>query len=160
MANPVPESAPATSGGMVPMLAAIVSLLVGAAVGVFVVAPRLAGGAPAEAEAEAGEAGEGAPKSVLYSLQNVIVNPAGSQGQRFIVATVAFEVADEKIRQQLHESETQLRDAVTGVLEKRTVEELLRPGARDGLRGEFEKAAQPFLRGAKVKVFIPQFLVQ
>jgi flagellar FliL protein len=159
MANPVPESAPASSGGMVPMLAAVVALLVGAAVGAFVVAPRLAGGAPAAEEAaEGGE--KGAEKPVLYSLQNVIVNPAGSQGQRFIVATVAFEVATEKIRLQLHESETQLRDAVTGVLEKRTVEELLRPGARDGLRGDFERAATPFLKGAKVKVFIPQFLVQ
>ena len=68
----------------------------------------------AEPAAEPAAEKEAEPaKTVLFELQNVIVNPAGSQGQRFIVATVAFEVATEEIRNTLHESETQIRDGVT-----------------------------------------------
>ena len=163
MADPIAEDVPAASGGKLPIIAAAGALLVGVAAGMFVIAPRLPGAAPAAAEAEAG-AGEGkegeAQKKVLFELQNVIVNPAGSQGQRFIVATVAFEVASEQIRNVLHESETQIRDAVTGVLEKKTVDELLAVGARDSLRSAFAEVVKPYLKGAKVQVFIPQFLVQ
>lgn len=161
MADPIAEDVPAASGGKMPIIAAAGALLVGVAAGMFVIAPRLPGGAPAKAEAEAaGAEGEGAPKKVLFELENVIVNPAGSQGQRFIVATVAFEVSSEAIRNVLHESETQIRDAVTGVLEKKTVEELLAVGARDSLRSAFAGVVKPYLKGEKVQVFIPQFLVQ
>ncbi len=161
MADPIAEDIPAAPGGKLPIIAAAGALLVGVAAGMFVIAPRLPGAAPASAAASAGEGKEGAvQKKVLFELQNVIVNPAGSQGQRFIVATVAFEVASEEIRNVLHESETQIRDAVTGVLEKRTVDELLAPGARDSLRSAFAGAVKPYLKGEKVQVFIPQFLVQ
>lgn len=163
MADPIAPAVPAASGGKMPIIAAAGALLVGVAIGIFVIAPRLPGAAPAAAEAAAAEGeaeGEGAPKKVLFQLENVIVNPAGSQGQRFIVATVAFEVASEPIRNVLHESETQIRDAVTGVLEKKTVEELLAPGARDALRSSFAEVVKPYLKGEKVQVFIPQFLVQ
>ncbi|MBP9899197.1 MAG: flagellar basal body-associated FliL family protein [Gemmatimonadales bacterium] len=161
MADPIAEDVPAASGGKMPIIAAAVALLVGVAAGMFVIAPRLPGAAPAAAEAGAAEGKEGeVPKKVLFQLENVIVNPSGSQGQRFIVATVAYEVSSEEIRNVLHESETQIRDAVTGVLEKRTVEELLAPGARDALRSDFAKVVTPYLKGEKVQVFIPQFLVQ
>jgi|CXWL01.1.fsa_nt_gi flagellar FliL protein len=161
MADPIAEDVPAASGGKLPIIAAAGALLVGALAGMFVIAPRLPGAPPAAAEANAaeGEGGE-APKKVLFQLENVIVNPAGSQGQRFIVATVAFEVSSEPIRNLLHESETQIRDAVTGVLEKKTVEELLATGARDSLRSAFAAVVKPYLKGEKVQVFIPQFLVQ
>jgi flagellar FliL protein len=156
MADPIDEPVAPAAGGSKVLVAGLAALLLGAALGVFVVAPRLgAGGAEPAAEAEAEPV-----KKVLFELQNVIVNPAGSQGQRFIVATVAFEVASEEVRNTLHESETQIRDGVTGVLERKTVEELLRPGARDAMRGAFAEVVAPYLKGAKVQVFIPQFLVQ
>lgn len=158
MADPIAEEIPAASGGKMPIIAAVGALLVGVAAGMFVIAPRLPGAAPAKHEAPA--EGEEAPKKVLFELENVIVNPAGSQGQRFIVATVAFEVSSEATRNVLHESETQIRDAVTGVLERKTVDELLAPGARDSLRDAFAKVVAPYLKGEKVQVFIPQFLVQ
>lgn len=156
MADPIVESDAPAAGGSKALMAAVAALLLGTAVGVFVIAPRIGGGA---AEPAAEQEAEPA-KTVLFELQNVIVNPAGSQGQRFIVATVAFEVATEEIRNTLHESETQIRDGVTGVLERKTVEELLRPGARDSMRGAFADVVAPYLKGAKVQVFIPQFLVQ
>jgi len=156
MADPIVEPDAPTTGGAKPLIAAVAALLLGTAGGFFVIAPRLGGDAPTPAAEEQAETA----KTVLFELENVIVNPAGSQGQRFVVATVAFEVASEEMRNTLHEAETQIRDGVTGVLERKTVEELLRPGARDSMRGAFADVVAPYLKGEKVQVFIPQFLVQ
>ena len=53
---------------------------------------------------------------------------------RFLMATVAFEVGDDKIQKTLESHDIQVRDAVTSALESQTMEMLIRPGARDSLK--------------------------
>lgn len=164
MTEPTEElPAPSTSGPL-PLIAALVALVLGAAAGWFVVAPKLAGGgAPAADESGLVDDGHGnmvPAKGHFFDLNNVIVNPAGSQGSRFIVVTVSFEVPDESLQLVLANAETKLRDGVSGVLERKTVDQLLAPGAREAIRAEFAEVAKPFLGGSRVTVYIPQFLIQ
>ncbi len=165
MSDPTSEVESPPSAGPMPLIAALVALVLGAAAGFFVVAPKLAGGgAPAAAEADGlvddGHGNMVPAKGHYFDLSNVIVNPAGSQGSRFIVVTVSFEVPTEAIQLSLANAETRLRDGVGGILERKSVEELLAPGARDALRLEFAELAKPYLKGSSVTVYIPQFLIQ
>ena len=147
-------------------------LILGGALAFFVVAPKIiAKQQPAVADSAAAEAGEhgkeaeseghGGEPAKLVQLENIIVNPAGSQGTRFLMASVAFAVTDEAGQKKLDDSKVELRDKVTSVLEDMNMALLTAPGARDTVKARVGAMAAEML-GPKVavKVFLPQFVIQ
>ncbi|MBK9067922.1 MAG: flagellar basal body-associated FliL family protein [Gemmatimonadetes bacterium] len=112
-------------------------------------------GAPAEGE----HGGEGAKKFI--ELSNIVVNPAGSQGSRFLMLSVAISVGNEEAHKVLQDREVEMRDKVTGLVESMTLAQLTAPGVRDTLKARIAVAAGTIV-GPKVpvKVFLPQFVIQ
>lgn len=156
------------------LIGAIVAALVaGAAAGGFLIAPRLAPkptavGAAADHEAagkkpkgkHGGGHGENA-KGAVHRIENLIVNPAGSQGTRFLMTTIAIEVSDEKVGDALRDHDAEVRDIVIATLESQSLEMLTRPGSRDSVKRKIEKALAPLVEGAEwVHVYLPQFVIQ
>ena len=154
--------------------AAFGALMAGAAVGFFAVAPRIAPtpalaatAATAEAAHAGGEAHGGGhggeaegevPK--IVRVENLVVNPAGTQGSRFLMTSVAFEVGDSAERV-LVAREVELRDRVIAVLEAQTIAELTQADARTRLKEKLSSAVAPMVGPrAKVAVFLPQFVIQ
>ena len=156
-----------------------VGALAGGLVASLVVAPRLiarqaaaathaepATGSTAEAAGkEAPAAGKGAEPDVgekkLVQLANIIVNPAGSQGTRFLMASVAISVGDEEAQKTLSDHEVELRDRVTSILEAQTMAQLTMPGARDSLKLKIAQAAGTIVGPTvPLKVFLPQYVIQ
>ena len=99
-------------------------------------------------------------ESAVFKLENVIVNPAGTQGSRFLMATVAFECDDPKVDEMLRSNDIAIRDRVISVLENQTMEMLTRPGARDSIRILLAEAIAPFADDAELRVYLPQFVIQ
>jgi len=90
-----------------------------------------------------------------------VVNPAGSQGSRFLMATVAVTVADEAAEKVLRSHEVEFKDKVVTILETLTMAQLSAPGARDSLRVKIAAAAGTIIGPrVPVKVFLPQFVIQ
>jgi flagellar FliL protein len=166
---PAPEApAPGSRKGLLIGLT-LGGAILGGLVATFVVAPRIiARQAPPAADSTAageepaeGEHGSKGEPARLVELENIIVNPAGSQGNRFLMTSIALAVADEKGQKLLDESKVELRDKVTGVLENMTMSQLTAPGARDTLKARIAVvAAQMLGPRASVKVFLPQFVIQ
>jgi flagellar protein FliL len=161
----------------VAVLAAIVvvALAAGSVLGMLLIAPRVivARNAAVVAQAHAGktheegEKGEGkgkkgeGEKSAIYSIENIIVNPAGSAGSRFLMASVAFELADEKEVEELRGKEVQVRDAVITTLEGQSLDMLSAPGAREGIKRRIAAAVKPLVPGRRPpRVYLPQFVLQ
>jgi flagellar FliL protein len=141
---------------------AVGALLLGGGAGALVVGPKLAAhrtppaAAPAEAASDTATGG-----GKIFKLENLIVNPAGTEGRRFLMATVAFEVGDDKIQKTLESHDIQVRDAVTSALESQTMEMLTRPGARDSLKQRLAEVVAPMAGpGARIRVYLPQFVIQ
>ena len=189
-----PAPAPKKAGPAPPPVLLIVvivaALAAGAASGALLVAPRLihAKQAKAFAAAEADLAGGGhgkkgkkgkqkdkkdekggshgaeGGKSPIFRLDNLIVNPAGAQGQHFLMCSVAFELEDSKLGDILREHEIELRDRVISTLESQTMTQLTAPGARDSLRHRIAAVTIPILgvdgEDTELKVFLPQFVIQ
>lgn len=146
------------------------ALVVGAALGMLLVGPQIvAARSPHAAVAEKeggghgkkeGHGGEG-EKSNFYNLENIIVNPAGSQGARFLMASVAIELPNSKVEARFKEREVMLRDVVISTLERQTMATLSRPGARDSVRDELVRKLQPLSGTTEpLRIFLPQFVVQ
>jgi flagellar FliL protein len=152
------------------------ALVAGGALGMLLVGPQVvaarnpnaAAAAAAKAEGGHGEKkgghggghGEG-EKADFYHLENIIVNPAGSQGSRFLMASVAIQLPDSKVEARFKEREVMLRDIVISTLERQTMEQLNRPGARDSVRDELVRRIQPIAgTDEPLQIFMPQFVIQ
>lgn len=168
-----PEGAapPKAPNKMILPLIVTLMTLAGAGVGAMVVAPKLiatrnaaAGLEPEpadEEEAAAHEGGEGGEAGPMFKIDNLIVNPAGSQGSRFLMVSVAVETSDAKLEAHLRGREPQIRDVVIALLEQRTMDELSLPGMRDSIKVQLADTISQ-IAGVKkpLKVFLPQFVIQ
>ena len=163
-------------------LAVTVGLLVGGGGGVFVAGPLLANKAAApveahdDADAEAedhgeeaaapepqgkkGAKGEAGPRP-MHLVENVVLNPAQSGGTRFLMLTLALEVKDAVIVDEMKVRDAEVRDVVLSVLGSKTVEELANTAARDTLKEELRTSIGGlFRKGSVTRVYLPQFVIQ
>jgi len=168
-ATPAEGDAPAARPkpkGMV--LIAVLVAAAGAGVGGgFVLAPHLAphgskaaDSSAAEPEKEHGKEGkEGGGR--IFKIDNLIVNPAGSEGSRFLMTSVAFEVETEAAENALKDHDIQLRDLVVSRLESQTMQMLTQPFARDSIKRQLAAAVAAIIgQKARVSVYLPQFVIQ
>lgn len=178
-----PESAPGAAAAteakavkppsklMLPLIVVVMTAL-GGAVGLLLVAPKLianramAAGLEADSAGGEGEHGDGeeavgGEKGPMFKIDNLIVNPAGSQGARFLMVSVAVETSDAKMEEHLRSREPQIRDIVIALLEQQTMEQLAAPGMRDSLKVQLGDTIS-VIAGVKtkLKVFLPQFVIQ
>ena len=154
----------------VPIAVGVGAVIAGSGLGMAAVGPALASDsneppeAAVEAEAEpAYDEPEHAEPHVgaVIEFDNLIVNPAGSEGLRFVMATVGVGVESEKIQEELHELDLPIRDRITSVLESQTLEALVAPGARENLKVIIAEAVAPFLEGySEFVIYIPHFVIQ
>lgn len=172
------EPAPMILAGVV-----LGALVAGSALGALLIAPRVIQSRQAAAFAEAqdphakekgkkgkkkggkhegGKEGEG--KSTVYRIDNIIVNPANSDGQRFLMCAIAIQAEDEELLAVLREHEIELRDRIVTLLAAESIETLTAAGARDSLRIHIANSIRPTLgeegAEAEFQVYLPQFVVQ
>ncbi len=169
---PAPESKPQAKVNPMVLIGVVVgALLAGAATGGLLVGPKLAGGkavpaahGEAEEKEESGGHGGGHGKEKgripVFRVENIIVNPSGSQGAHFLMATIAVEVPTDKMEEKLREHDAEIRDMVITILERQSLEELSQPGARERLKRAILTGLLPLTGKAEVRVFLPQFVIQ
>jgi flagellar protein FliL len=177
-----PDAAAAKPGPPLPLIgAAVGALVLGSVLGIFVLSPRFiasrpsADAATAAAEGEKGGEkakgghgekakgghGEKAEGGAVHRIENLIVNPSGSQGRRFLMMSVAIEVPDSKYEAQLREHDAQLRDAILGALEGQSINVITSLGGRDSVRAAIQRVVEPMVADAEyVNIYLPQFVLQ
>jgi flagellar FliL protein len=171
-----PEQAAASSAAAQPapkksrksQMFIVAGLAGGAAVGSLVVGPMVGGKKGASTEAHASEHGdtkaashEPAEIRQPHLIENLVLNPAGSRGTRFLLLSVGIvgtdAVADDEVRRR----DAEARDRVVQVMGAKTVEDLVDVTKRDGFRKEIAVALDSLLGKGKVQsVLFPQFVIQ
>lgn len=165
-ADATPEPAvPARKSKMLMIGLVVGGIVLGSGAGVFVVAPRLGAKPAPAAEAIDAKAEKAGPKPVeagkIVRLDNMIVNPAGSQGTRFLMVSVAYEVSTAEAEKLLHDREVQLRDEVMAVLAQQPLDSLVQATSRDRVKEKLSAIVRPMLpAGAPLQVYLPQFVIQ
>ncbi len=101
------------------------------------------------------------PVGTTLELDNIIVNPAGTSGMRYLMVTVAIEIegAGGHGGGGIEEQEHRIRDRVVAVLERQTLEMLTAPGARDSLKVLLAEAVAPYLE-SEPHIYLPHFVIQ
>lgn len=94
------------------------------------------------------------------AIDNLILNPANSNGSRFLIATLVLD-ADESARGELEARDAEARDLLLSVLATRTVEELSDISLREEIREDLRAVLNAMLgRDAVHRIFFPQFVIQ
>jgi flagellar FliL protein len=119
-------------------------------------------GAPAAGEHGAAADGkEGAGAASVLLLENLVLNPAGSGGSRFLLLSVAIEAGKATALEQFKARDAELRDIILTALGTKTVDELTDISKREVFKTELQAAVDARFGKQTVKrLYFPQFVVQ
>ena len=168
------DAAPAAKGKRLPLVIALtIGLTIGALAGSLVVGPLVAeGDAAGECSCEEEEGGHGEAGGAVdshgnpiakptYNVENLVLNPAGSGGTRYLVLSVSFSVKDSSTVVKMKDRDAELRDILLKVLGAKTVPQLSDMAARSTLKAELRaQAGRLFGEKTITDVFFPQFVIQ
>ena len=97
----------------------------------------------------------------FMELQGFIINPAGTDGTRYLMINLGLESAEGGVLEELKEKEVVVRDTVLKLLGQRTVEELADISLRTQLKQELRDAVNAVLRKGKIdRVYFTQYVLQ
>jgi flagellar FliL protein len=178
-----PEDAPAApTKAKLPLLIGMIAvgLAVGGATGAALlgpmvakkmgkVTPLVAADSAHGGDAAAGEHGTPAEggkesattESAIHVLDNMVLNPAGSGGARYLLLTVAIEVGSPTAIESFKARDAELRDIVLSTLGTKAVEQLTDMATREQFKTEIIKAVdERFGKKSVKRIYFPQFVVQ
>lgn len=108
-----------------------------------------------------GKEGEGEAASTVHLIDNVILNPAGSGGQRFLMVAAAVDAKDSKVVESMKARDAETRDVLLRVLGSKTVEQLADMRYREQLKQELmDSLGVMFKKGSIRRIYFPQFVIQ
>ncbi len=95
--------------------------------------------------AEEASARELPPFGEIYLIEDLVVNPAGSGGMRYLCASVGLESRHPAVIQELTVRDTQIKDCLILIFSSKTIEELADIGARETIRQEIKTRIEEIL---------------
>lgn len=109
----------------------------------------------AEYEADTTSAG-----NFVYSLDDLMMNPAGTNGQAIMLVSLGFDIGSEEMRTTLETKEVLVRDMVITTLSAKTLDELAIEN-RDSLRYELADKVESLFNSVHIKrVYFSKFIIQ
>lgn len=163
-------------------------LAIGVALAIFVLKPMMSGSNETESSSKEGAKTEKAEKSehakkpeksahgekpkkeeghggssdgIVYAIEDIVVNPAGTAGSRFLSASFGIEVSNPETATRLEEREPLVRDALITILSSKTLAELTDAKQKEIMRLQIKKRLSLLLKTEDLtNVFYTDFVLQ
>lgn len=114
-----------------------------------------------EGEKKEGKEGENSGSALIFALDDMIVNPANTNGKMLLLASLGLAVESEESKKSLEEKQVIVKDAVISVLSSKNVGQLSSSTYRDTLKTEILKNLSTQLPGSKVNnIYFSKFIIQ
>jgi flagellar protein FliL len=115
-----------------------------------------------EGDGKGKDGGHAAGPPPLYTISDLVLNPAGSGGTRFLMLSVAFDMKDSAAVETLKQRDAEVKDAVLALVGAKSVEQLAEVSAREPLKAEIKDLVSGILKKKKLikRVSFPQFVIQ
>lgn len=117
-------------------------------------------------ETSSKEEKEGAKSSAsgsnyIYTVNDVIINPAGTNGQRLMLTSIGFDMKSEAQLKKIETKEVILKDAIISVLSRKTVSQLSNTMKRDSLKIEIIQDVKNRIPGLKINdLYFSKYIIQ
>jgi len=110
--------------------------------------------------AEEGD-GNSSAGQFIFTIDEMIINPANTNGRKFLMTALAFDLATEENRAKLEAKDFLVKDMVISVLSSKSTAFLGDISLRDSLRSEIEHKVEGFIPDIKInKVYFSKFILQ
>ena len=97
----------------------------------------------------------------MFQIKDIVVNPSGTNGTRYLCTTVALEITNPLVEEEATAREAQVRDLLIEILGRRTVTELSSLEMRDHIRDEIGKSVNTLLTSGDIDgVYFSNFVLQ
>ena len=102
-----------------------------------------------------------AGESIVYSISNIIVNPAGTGGTRFLSVSFGFELNSPSLADEFDAKEAIVRDALITILSSKTVAQLTDVKQKEIARYQIKKRLEQLLDTKDIEgVYYTDFVLQ
>lgn len=97
----------------------------------------------------------------IFVVKDLIINPAATNGQRYLLSTIAFNLSSDEAMKSLEKKEMALRDILNSILTSKTMDQLIDVTKRESLREEIAVKAQTLVdRGKLRSVYFSKYIIQ
>jgi len=97
----------------------------------------------------------------IFVIKDIIVNPSGTNGTRFLLTTIGVEVSTAEAMKEMESMDIQIRDALNSILTSKGLVELSDVQQREKLREEIGLRISSYLKTGKTKnVYFSKFIIQ
>lgn len=97
----------------------------------------------------------------FHQLDNMIVNPAQTNGTRYLMVNLGLESAEPSVIEEIGTKEVVIRDIVIDVLSRRTVEDLSEIQGRDVLKDSLRLSINGVLANGEIdRLYFTQYVLQ
>jgi len=118
-------------------------------------------GGHGESGKDASHGAKGKGQSLIYPIDNIVVNPAGTGGSRFLSVSFAFELESPQIARAFETKEVIIRDALITILSAKTVLQLTDPKQKEIVRYHIKKRVSQLMSSDQVAgVYYTDFVLQ
>jgi flagellar FliL protein len=97
----------------------------------------------------------------ILPIDDIIVNPSGTDGKRLLLVSLGFDVADEENKNELKNKEVLLRDVVISTLSSKTLLQLDDVSYKDSLKYEIASKLKQKIPSIKLNdVYFSKYIIQ
>jgi len=97
----------------------------------------------------------------MFQIKDIVVNPSGTNGTRYLCTTVALEITNPLVEEEATAREAQVRDLLIEILGRRTVAELSSLEVREYIREDIETSVNALLTSGEIDgVYFSNFVLQ
>ena len=99
--------------------------------------------------------------SLVYAVKDIVVNPAGTGGTRFLSVSFGFELGSPELAAEFEERELVVRDALITILSAKTVAQLTDAKQKEIVRYQVKKRLEMLLDTDEIQgVYYTDFVLQ
>ena len=115
-------------------------------------------------EKEAADTDQPSPSELnqnIYMLNDLVINPAASNGSRYVAMSIGLGVTEEKALDELQNREIQVRDAVNMLLSQKTLSKFIDIKERGALKQEILETINDKMVDYKVEsIYFTEYVIQ
>jgi flagellar protein FliL len=105
--------------------------------------------------------GKGEGNAVVYAIKDIVVNPAGTSGSRFLSVSFGFELESQAAATEFEAREPLVRDVLITILSSKTMAELTDAREKEVMRVQIKKRLQQLLNSDEPSaVYYTDFVLQ
>ena len=97
----------------------------------------------------------------IFAIEDIIVNPAGTNGKRLLLTSIGLDVPTEVQLQELQKKEILVKDLIVNLLSSKNLNELRSPQKKEELKKEITVELKKLIRKVKInRVYFSKYIIQ